>query len=134
MAKIEHINPDTVAPYLPYGLSHAVSATGGRMVIVAGQLGWDKDGNIVGPDIESQLAQAHENIRLVLAAAGAEPKHIVRLTTYVANYSPADGEAVGEANIRFFGEHMPAAATLIGVQSLFTADFKVEVEATAIVP
>jgi enamine deaminase RidA (YjgF/YER057c/UK114 family) len=133
MAKLEHINPDNVPPYLPYGLSHAVASEGGRTIYLSGQVGWNANSELVGPDLKSQLAQAHENIRRVLAAAGASAADVVRFNTYVANYKPEDGEIVNAANRAFFGDHTPASATLMGVQSLYLPEILCEVEATAVV-
>ena len=93
MAKLEHINPANVPPYLPYGLSHAVAAEGGRTIYLSGQVGWNENSESVGPDLQSQLAQAHENIRRVLAAAGATVADIVRLNTM----SPATGPRMGRS-------------------------------------
>ncbi len=133
MTKLTHINPDNMAPYLPFGLSHAVAIEGGRTVYLSGQVGWDESGNIVGPDLASQLAQAHINIKKILAEAGATPADIVRLNTYVANYDPEDGAAVNAANLKLFEGVMPASATLIGVQALYAPDIRCEVEATVVV-
>ena len=133
MAKLTHINPDNMAPYLPYGLSHAVVAEGGKTVYLSGQLGWDENGNLAGPDLASQLAQAHVNIKKILAAAGATPADIVRLNTYVANYVPEDGAVVNAANHKLFAGITPPSATLLGVQALYAPDIRCEVEATVVV-
>ena len=71
MAKLTHINPDNVPDYLTYGLSHAVVAEGGKTIYLSGQVGWNEKSESVGADLAGQLAQAHENIRRVLAAAAA---------------------------------------------------------------
>ena len=133
MAKLEHINPDNVPAYLQYGLSHAVAAEGGRTVYLSGQVGWNEKNELVGSDLASQLAQAHENLRRVLAAAGGTVADIVRLNTYVANYRPEEGEVVNAANKALFGDHMPASATLMGVQALYAPEIRCEVEATAVI-
>lgn len=133
MATLTHINPDNMAPYLPFGLSHAVVSEGGKAIYISGQVGWDEQGNLVGPDLESQIAQAHENIKKILQEIGATPADVVRFNTYVAGYTPADGEVVNAANKRFFGDAMPASATLLGVQALYAPDILCEVEATAVI-
>ena len=133
MTKLTHINPDNMAPYLPYGLSHAVAVEGGRTVCRSGQVGWDENGNTVGPDLASQLAQAHINIKKILAEAGATTADIVRLNTYVANYAPEDGEVVNAANHKLFAGMVPPSATLLGVQALYAPDIRCEVEATVVV-
>ena len=53
MTKLTHINPSDMAPYLQFGLSHAVAAEGGKTVFLSGQVGWDENGNIAGPDLAS---------------------------------------------------------------------------------
>lgn len=73
MSRLEHINPGNVPPYLPDGLSHAVAAEGGRTIYLSGQVGWNAASEPVGPDLASQLTQAHENIRRVLAAPHEPP-------------------------------------------------------------
>lgn len=133
MPNLVHVNPDNVPAYLPFGLSHAVISEGGRTIYLSGQVGWNSNSELVGPDLQSQLGQAHENIRRVLAAAGASPADIVRLNTYVANYKPEDGEIVNAANRSLFGDHVPASATLLGVQSLYAPEILCEVEATAVI-
>ena len=133
MAKLTHINPDNVPDYLTYGLSHAVVAEGGKTVYLSGQVGWNEKSESVGPDLASQLAQAHENIRRVLAAAGGTVADIVRLNTYVANYRPEEGEVVNAANKKLFGDHVPASMTLMGVQALYSPDVRCEVEVTAVI-
>ena len=133
MAKLTHINPDNVPDYLTYGLSHAVVAEGGKTIYLSGQVGWNEKSESVGPDLASQLVQAHENIRRVLAAAGGTVADIVRLNTYVANYRPEEGEVVNAANKKLFGDHIPASMTLMGVQALYSPDVRCEVEVTAVI-
>ena len=133
MAKLTHINPDNVPDYLTYGLSHAVVAEGGKTIYLSGQVGWNEEGESVGPDLASQLAQAHENIRRVLAAAGGTVADIVRLNTYVANYRFEEGEVVNAANKKLFGDRIPASMTLMGVQALYSPDVRCEVEVTAVI-
>ena len=130
---LTHINTDNLAPYLPDGLSHAVVAEGGKTIYLSGQLGWDEGGNIVGPDLADQLAQAHINIKKILTEVGATAANIVRLNTFVVNYRPEDGPVVAVANLKLFDGAMPASATLLGVQSLYAPDIRCEVEATAVV-
>ncbi len=133
MTKLTHINPDNMAPYLQFGLNHAVAVEGGKTVFLSGQVGWDENGNIAGPGLAVQLAQAHVNIKKILAAAGATPADIVRLNTYVANYAPEDGAVVNAANHKLFEGITPPSATLLGVQALYAPDILCEVEATVVV-
>ena len=133
MATFTHINPDNVPDYLTYGLSHAVAAEGGKTIYLSGQVGWNAKSESVGPDLATQLAQAHENIRRVLAAAGGTVADIVRLNTYVANYRFEEGEVVNAANRKLFEGLTPPSMTLMGVQALYSPDVRCEVEATAVI-
>jgi enamine deaminase RidA (YjgF/YER057c/UK114 family) len=112
-----------------------ITATPGKHIFVAGQTPRDAQGNLVGPgDLNAQAEQAFKNVVMGLAAAGARPCDIVNLHMYVAHYTPADGPVVMAAKERIFGDTAaPSAAVLAGVQSLYTADQLIEVEAEAIV-
>ncbi|MGH8208497.1 MAG: RidA family protein [Steroidobacteraceae bacterium] len=128
----ERINPPELYNSVRYGFSHAVRQRGGDTLHLAGQVAWDKDGNIVGVgDLAAQTRQALANIRVVLAAAGASPADVVRLRTYVVGHSPDKlGPVLGEI-ARFYGGTAPASNTFIGVDALALPDFLIEIEATA---
>lgn len=118
----------------PKGFSNAIVAEG-RQIYVAGQIGWDGDEVLVSDDFAAQAAQALRNIVTVLAAAGAEPHHIARMTWYVTDkqeYVTARRE-IGKAYREIIGDHYPAM-TAIGVTALIEDGAKVEIEATAVVP
>ena len=132
--KIQHINPDSLFPSLQFGFSQVVSSEGGRTIHCAGQTAWDKDMNIIGEgDFAAQARASYENVRIALASAGAEPRDIVRMRTYIVNYTPKYLEPLGIETATFFGDHPPPAATLIGVASLAMPEFMIEIEVTAIV-
>lgn len=117
----------------PRGYANGVAASG-RVIAVAGQIGWDpRTAKIASPDFAAQTKQALRNIREVLATAGAEPRHVVRLTWYVTDkdeYQAAQA-AVGAAYREVFGTHYPAM-TLVVVAGLLEPGAKVEIEATAV--
>jgi len=132
--KIQHINPDSLFPSLQFGFSQVVSTEGGRTIHCAGQTAWDKDMNIIGEgDFAAQARAVYENVRIALASAGAEPRDIVRMRTYIVDYTPDYLEPLGVETAAFFGDHLPPAATLIGVASLAMPEFMIEIEVTAIV-
>jgi enamine deaminase RidA (YjgF/YER057c/UK114 family) len=116
----------------PRGYSNGVEATG-RMVFVAGQIGWDTAGRF--PDgFAAQFRQTIDNTLAVLAEAGAGPEHIVRMTWYVvdkAEYLAAlrDVGAVWRERI---GPHYPAMA-VVEVKGLIEDAARVEIETTAVV-
>jgi enamine deaminase RidA (YjgF/YER057c/UK114 family) len=68
----------------PPGYSHAVVVSSGKMIFIAGQVGLDKQGKMVGKDdFRAQAAQAFANLRAALAASGAKPENLVKLNYYV---------------------------------------------------
>src|SRR5215468_8655541 len=71
------VNPPTLAK--PTGYTHAVVATGGRTIYVAGQVALDQSGTIVGKDdFRAQTTQVFENLKKALEAAGATFKNVVK--------------------------------------------------------
>lgn len=132
--KIDRINPATLYNSLQYGFSHATLQEGGRTLHLAGQVAWDRAGQVVGgSDLAAQTRQALENLRLVLADVGAKPANIVRLRTYVVNHDPGKLGIVLPEIGAFFGGAAPPPNTYIGVASLALPDFLIEIEATAVV-
>ena len=117
----------------PKGYSNGVEATG-RMVFVAGQIGWDTGGRF--PDgFAAQFRQTLDNTLAVLAEAGAGPEHVVRMTWYVvdkAEYLAAlrDVGAVWRERI---GPHYPAMA-VVEVKGLIEDAARIEIETTAVLP
>lgn len=126
------INPDNMYNAVQFGFSHAVESSGSRLVHLAGQVAWDGDGELVGQgDLAAQCKQVFSNLREVLASCGLTPADVVRLRTYVVDYSPDKLDVIGPAIGEFYGDTVPAANTLLGVASLAMPDFLIEVEATA---
>lgn len=118
----------------PRGYSNGMSATG-RTIHVAGQIGWTADQQLVPGGLVAQTKQALANIVAVLAADGARPEHLVRLTWYVTNRAAylAAAQEVGAAYREVIGRHYPAMSA-VEVSALMEANAEVEIEATAIVP
>jgi enamine deaminase RidA (YjgF/YER057c/UK114 family) len=119
----------------PRGYSNATSATG-RMICIAGQVGWDPATRIIaGADFVQQTAQALRNVVSVLQSAGARPEHLMRMTWFITNraaYIAAQSD-IGSAYREIIGRHYPAMSVVI-VQGLIEPDAAIEIEATAIVP
>ena len=117
----------------PRGYANGIIAQG-EMIFLAGQVGWDAYGQFAG-GMAGQVGQALENIVTLLAQAGAEPRHIVRLTWFVTDlrgYREAQAE-IGAAYRRVIGKHFPVMS-VIGVSELVEAAALVEIEATAVLP
>lgn len=127
------INPETLAP--ARGYSNGLVLGPGRILFVAGQIGWDREGRLVSDVFSAQFAQALENVVAVVRAAGGQPEHIGRLTIYVTNKQRylAELKAVGAAYRERMGKHYPAMA-LVEVQDLLEEGALVEIEATAVLP
>jgi enamine deaminase RidA (YjgF/YER057c/UK114 family) len=118
----------------PKGYANGVVASG-RLVFVAGQIGWDASSRVVSDDLAAQVRQALENTVAVLAEAGAKPEHVTRMTWYILDrddYKRQQG-AIGAAYREVMGRHFPAMAVL-EVKGLMEDGAKVEIETTAVVP
>lgn len=116
------------------GYAHGMSGRG-RIICVAGQVGWDPVSHELHGDMAAQTRQAFVNILAVLRAAGAEPAHLVRLTWYVTDrqaYTDAQLE-IGAAYRECFGTYFPAMSVIV-VAGLLEPAALVEIEATAIIP
>jgi enamine deaminase RidA (YjgF/YER057c/UK114 family) len=118
----------------PHGYSNGVAAEG-RLVFVAGQIGWDETGAFPAEDMAGQVRQTLRNVVAVLAEAGAAPEHVTRLTWYVTDREAylADPAGIGQAYRDVMGRHFPAMAVVV-VSALLEPSAKVEIEATAVVP
>ena len=129
----EILHPDGWAP--ARGYANGVAAEG-RLVFVAGQVGWNPEtGEFETDDFVAQAAQALRNVARVLAEAGAEPRHVTRLTWFVTDRDEylARPRQLGAVYREIFGRHYPAMCAVI-VAGLVEARAKVEIEATAVVP
>lgn len=118
----------------PKGYSNGIAAEG-RFVFVAGQIAWGEDARLVSEDFVAQVERALMNIVMVLAAAGAEPRDLVRLTWFVTDKRAyvARQREIGEVYRRIIGRHFPSM-TLVVVKELLEDGAKVEIEATAVIP
>jgi enamine deaminase RidA (YjgF/YER057c/UK114 family) len=128
---LELINPEDL--HTPRSYTHVIAATGSRLVFVAGQAADDVQGNLVGPgDLSAQAHQAFANVGRALAAGGATPEQVTRITIYVVDHRPEYLPVISEARIAVFGDHKPTDA-LVGVQTLAEPGYLIEVEALAVV-
>jgi enamine deaminase RidA (YjgF/YER057c/UK114 family) len=127
---LELINPAGLSA--PASYSQVAVATGSRLVFVAGQVADDGQGDLVGPgDLTVQARQAFANVGRALAAVGARPDQVVRITIYVVHHRPEYLPAISEARIAVFGDYKPAD-TLVGVETLAEPGYLIEVEAIAV--
>ena len=118
----------------PGGYSNGVAAEG-RMVFVAGLIGWDENSEFQSDDFIAQTALALKNTVAVLAEAGAGPEHVTRMTWYITDKQEylSRGRELGEVYRDVMGRHYPAMA-MVQVAGLMDDRAKVEIETTAVVP
>lgn len=118
----------------PRGYSNGVGARG-RLVFVAGQVGWNAEERFESPDLVGQARQALRNVVAILAAGGARPEHVCRMTWYLADRHEyaASLEALGAVYREVMGRAFPAM-TAVEVAGFVEEGARVEIEATAVVP
>ncbi len=124
--------PEGWAP--PIGYANGVAAQPGRIVFIAGQVGWDAEQRFASDAIAPQFAQALDNVLAVLRVAGGRPEHLCRITAYCCDkpaYLAARRElgAIWRARM---GTHYPAMS-MIFVSDLLDRPGKIELEATAVI-
>jgi enamine deaminase RidA (YjgF/YER057c/UK114 family) len=125
--------PDGWAP--PIGYANGVAVNAGRIVFVAGQVGWDAQQRFQSDGLAPQFEQALKNVLAVLATAGGEARHICRMTAYCCDkpaYLAARRE-LGAIWRKHMGSHYPAMS-MIFVADLLDSPGKIELEATAVLP
>ena len=116
------------------GFSNGIAASG-RLVFIAGQIGWTGECKWEARDFAGQFRQTLKNILEVLKEANGRPEHIVRLTWYVLDkHEYLDSlKNVGEAYRELMGKHYPTMA-VVQVGGLVEDEARLEIEATAVVP
>jgi len=125
--------PDGWTP--PVGYANGIAVSAGRIVFIAGQVGWDAQQRFHSADIAPQFDQALGNVLAVLAEAGGEARHICRITAYCCDkpaYLAARRE-LGSLWRKHMGTHYPAMS-MIFVSDLLDSPGKIELEATAVLP
>ena len=118
----------------PKGYANGVVAQG-RMLFIAGMIGWDADQRFHSDDFGEQARQALQNVADVLKAAGGKGENVVRMTWYVTDKREylAAARAVGQAFREIIGSYT-IAMTAVEVKALIEDRAKVEIEATAMLP
>ncbi|MFE0403069.1 RidA family protein [Streptomyces nigra] len=129
----ERVNPPDLSP--PTGFSHAVVATGSRVVFLAGQTALDTDGKVTGETLPEQFERALGNLLTALTAAGGTPADLARVTVYatdVADYRDRAAE-LGRVWRRLAGRDYPAMA-VVEVVRLWDERALVELDGFAVLP
>lgn len=119
----------------PIGYANGIEVDAGRLVFIAGQVGWDAQQQFASEDLAEQFDQALSNVLAVLAEAGGAPQHICRMTAYCCDKPAYLAARAGLGAIwkRHMGRHYPAMS-MIFVADLLDHPGKIELEATAVLP
>jgi reactive intermediate/imine deaminase len=127
---VRYLNPSTLTT--PTGYTHVVQVHGGRTLYIAGQVAFDKSGNVVGKnDFAAQVTQVFENLKSALAAGGATFDNVVKVTTFVTDLSQM--QTLRSIRGKYYGTNAPAS-TLVQITKLAHEDLLIEIEAIAVVP
>ena len=119
----------------PKGFANGIAASG-KLVFVAGQIGWNPQTcEIETDDFAAQAFIALKNVIAVLREAGAGPEHVTRMTWYITDKAAylAARRDIGRAWREVMGRHYPAMAAVV-VSALIEDRARIEIEATAVVP
>jgi 2-iminobutanoate/2-iminopropanoate deaminase len=127
--KIERINPPGLSTPTTY--SHIVKV--GDILYIAGQLGADAQGKVVGPGMVEQVEQVLKNLQTALKSQGADFSHVVKINIYTTDVDAFRAPDAAAVRAKYFGANRPAS-TLVGVTRLASPEYKVEIEATAHLP
>jgi 2-iminobutanoate/2-iminopropanoate deaminase len=119
---------DGLAPPISH---YADAVAAGDTLYISGVVPVDADGNVVGEDVVAQTRQVFANMRVVLAAAGAQPSDVVKVTVYLLDVD--DRPLINPVRQEFFGDTRPAS-TLVEVSRLAVPGARVEIEAIAHLP
>ncbi|MGW6548066.1 RidA family protein [Streptomyces massasporeus] len=130
---IERVNPSELSP--PTGFSHAVVASGSRVVFLAGQTALDADGKVVGSTLPEQFERALTNLLAALAAAGGTPFDLARVTVYATDVEAYRTHApeLGRTWRELAGRDYPAMA-VVEVVRLWDTQAMVELDGFAVLP
>lgn len=119
----------------PKGYSNGVVVHGCRMIVLAGQVGWDEEERIVPGGFVPQFARALENVVTVLRAGGGGPEHLVHLRLYLVDKHAYNSslKEIGEVYRRVVGKHFPCMTAVV-VAGLVEDGALVEIEGLAVLP
>jgi len=127
------LHPKGWAPAVGY--ANGIAVSGGKLVFIAGQVGWSAEQKFESEALAPQFEQALKNVLAVLAEAGGKPEHICRITAFCCDKPGylAARKDIGRAWKGLMGKHFPCMS-MIFVSDLLDSPGKIELEATAVVP
>lgn len=127
--KVDFVNPKIMPK--PFGWTQVVDARGGRTVYIAGQVGMDVNGQVVGKDdFEVQARQMFRNLQAGLESVGLNFNHVVKLGMFITDFAHRD--TLRKVRDEFVNTQNPPASTLVQVSALFMPELMVEADAIAV--
>ena len=129
--KPEHINPPGLSKPAPGTYTHIVKV--GKTLYIAGQTGVNAEGKVVGPGMKEQVEQVFSNLLTALKSQGADFSNVTKTTTYVTSILEFRAPEVAAVRTKYVGAN-PPANTLVQIQALAQREYKVEIEAVAVLP
>jgi enamine deaminase RidA (YjgF/YER057c/UK114 family) len=126
---LQRINPPGLSTPTTY--SHIVRD--GKTLYIAGQVGADAQGKVVGTGMVEQLEQVLKNLQTALKSQGADFSHVAKINIYVTDVEAFRAPDAAKVRAKYFGANRPAS-TLVGVTRLASPEYKVEIEAVAVLP
>lgn len=127
--QLERINPQGLST--PQTYSHIVKA--GKLLFIAGQVGATADGKVVGPGMREQTEQVLANLQAALKSQGLDFSHVAKITIYTTSIDEFRAKEVADVRAKYFGSSRPAS-TLVQIEQLASPEYKIEIEAIAVVP
>ncbi len=118
----------------PKGYSNGIAVDAGRLVFVAGLVGWDENGVFQSDDLADQFREVLLSTRAIMAEGGAGPEHMVRMTWYITDKQDYLSRLrdIGEIYRDVMGKNYPAMAC-VQVAALIEDRAKIEIETTCVV-
>lgn len=126
---LQRINPPGLSTPTTY--SHIVR--NGNTLYIAGQVGADAQGKVVGTGMVEQLEQVLKNLEIALKSQGADFSHVAKINIYVTDVEAFRAPDAAKVRAKYFGANRPAS-TLVGVTRLASPEYQVEIEAIAVLP
>lgn len=130
---LKFVNPSSVATPKGYSQTAQIDLGNATMLLIAGQVPLDKQGNLIGKDdFEKQTAQVFSNIKSIIEEAGGNMNHLAKITIFIKDVSKI--QVVRDVRDKFINTQSPPASTLVEVSNLYRSDVMIEIEATAVIP
>lgn len=132
---IQHINPNGLHDPSHYGYTHVTAVPANTtLIFIAGQLGEDETGSPVAADFAAQLKQAFANLRTALAAVGATPEQVVKITVLSVDHNAEKQQLISAARNDMWQGDCKPASTLIPVPRLAVEGLLFEIDAVVAIP